>query len=66
MRIVIASEAEAIHRLRHADEMDCFVAPLLAMTVYTCGATRFSTFTPSRSSMISAIHCRWQWAWSRS
>ena len=23
---------------------------------YTCGATKFSTFTPSRSSMISAIH----------
>ncbi len=34
--------------------------------VYTCGAARFSTFTPSRSSMISAIHCRWQWVWSRS
>jgi len=27
---------------------------------YICGATRFSTFTPSRASMISAIHCRWQ------
>ena len=27
---------------------------------YTCGATRFSILTPSRSSMISAIHCRWQ------
>jgi trans-2,3-dihydro-3-hydroxyanthranilate isomerase len=27
---------------------------------YGCGATRFSIFTPSRSSMISAIHCRWQ------
>jgi trans-2,3-dihydro-3-hydroxyanthranilate isomerase len=36
------------------------------LRLYTCGATRFSTFTPSRSSMISAIHCRWQWAWSRS
>ena len=27
---------------------------------HVCGATRFSTLTPSRSSMISAIHCRWQ------
>jgi predicted PhzF superfamily epimerase YddE/YHI9 len=27
---------------------------------YTCGATRFSILTRSRSSMISAIHCRWQ------
>jgi hypothetical protein len=26
---------------------------------YTCGAAKFSTLTPSRSSMISAIHCRW-------
>ena len=33
---------------------------------HTCGATRFSTLTPSRSSMISAIHCRWQCLWSRS
>jgi hypothetical protein len=33
---------------------------------HTCGATRFSILTPSRSSMISAIHCRWQCRWSRS
>jgi PhzF family phenazine biosynthesis protein len=26
---------------------------------YICRPARFSTFTPSRSSMISAIHCRW-------
>ena len=32
---------------------------LVTGSVHACGATRFSTFTPSRSSMISAIHCRW-------
>ena len=30
------------------------------VTASLCGATRFSILTPSRSSMISAIHCRWQ------
>ncbi|MDD1521451.1 hypothetical protein DCG74_29380 [Bradyrhizobium sp. WBAH42] len=33
---------------------------------YTCRPAKFSTATPSRSSMISAIIWRWQWVWSRS
>ena len=33
---------------------------------HACFAAKFSILTPSRSAMISAIHCRWQCAWSRS
>ena len=43
-----------------------FRLPGEGVTCYTCFAAKFSILTPSRSSMISAIHCRWQWAWSRS
>ena len=35
----------------------CFASP--RNDGHTCFAAKFSTFAPSRSSMISAIHCRW-------
>jgi hypothetical protein len=61
-QFVMAGLVPAVHVLDAARRKTWMPGTSPGMTEdgsYTCFAAKFSTFTPSRSSMISAIHCRW-------
>jgi trans-2,3-dihydro-3-hydroxyanthranilate isomerase len=58
--VVELTSRDALRRARPDASAFARTFPCDGSDSYGCGATRFSIFTPSRSSMISAIHCRWQ------